>query len=158
MQPKELHWLAQRASQCKRIVEIGCYRGRATRAFLDNSAAHIWCIDPWDFEAKGINKSDWQAFKKNIDADRVTIMRLLSSEAAKVLHGQLFDMIFIDGSHEYAYVQADILAYRPLVRSGGILCGHDYSLKSWPGVARAVDELIPNRKRGPVAIWHYQIT
>lgn len=150
MRPEELRWLARRADECKRIVEVGCYRGRTTRAFLDNSAAHIWCVDSWDYEA---SKRDERAFAENIDADRVTIMPMLSSEAAELLRGQTFDMVFIDGGHEYECVRADILAYRPLVRPGGLLCGHDYHRKSWPGVFRAVNELIPNRQRGPAAIW-----
>lgn len=156
MKSEELRWLAQQASKCKRIIEIGCYRGRTTRALLDNSTAHIWCIDSWDFRAKGMKKDDKRAFMRNIVADRVTTMQMLSSEAAKLLKGQTFDMIFIDGNHEYEYIRADILAYRSLVR--GLLCGHDYHRKSWPGVFKAVNELIPNRQQGPGAIWHCQIT
>ena len=100
-----------------------------------------------------MEKSDKRTFMKNIadETSRVTVMQMPSSEAAGLLEKKTFDMIFIDGNHEYAYVRADILAYRQLVR--GLLCGHDYHRKSWPGVVRAVDELILNVRRGPVAIW-----
>ena len=36
-----------------------------------------------------------------------------------------FDLIFIDGSHIYQDVLSDIQLSLPLVREGGILCGHD---------------------------------
>ena len=36
-----------------------------------------------------------------------------------------FDLIFIDGSHVYQDVLSDIQLSLPLIREGGILCGHD---------------------------------
>jgi len=53
-----------------------------------------------------------------------------------------FDMVFIDGGHSYAMVKADILAYTPLVRAGGIVSGHDYTTSRFKGVSKAVNELI----------------
>ena len=55
---------------------------------------------------------------------------------------EAFDFVFIDADHSYEAVRADILAYRPLVKRGGILAGHDYAPK-WEGVRQAVDELLP---------------
>lgn len=49
------------------------------------------------------------------------------------------DLIFIDADHEYENVLADIKAWRPHVRAGGILCGHDYD-DQFPGVVQAVEE------------------
>ncbi len=49
------------------------------------------------------------------------------------------DLIYIDGSHDYEDVLADIKAYYPLVRPGGVLFGDDM-VECWPGVERAVRE------------------
>jgi NAD(P)-dependent dehydrogenase (short-subunit alcohol dehydrogenase family) len=42
-----------------------------------------------------------------------------------------FDLIYVDGSHDYDDVAADLAAYRPLVRPGGVMFGDDYC-GSWP--------------------------
>lgn len=158
MSPKGLRWLARRARGCERIIEVGVHRGRTTRVLLDNSEAHVWCVDSW----AGARARHEQVFTKNIrkGKGRVTVMAMSSLAAARSLgrsHGPVFDMVFIDASHEYAGVRADILAYRKLVRPGGLLCGHDYSRRSWPGVVRAVNELVPNKQRGAGLIWWVKV-
>ena len=52
------------------------------------------------------------------------------------------DLIFLDADHRLEAIRADIAAWTPHVRAGGILCGHDYS-PVWPAVVRAVDESGP---------------
>jgi len=87
----------------------------------------------------------------------VTSLSMGSLDAALRCHkeGLRFDSIFIDASHEYAECRADIQAWMPLVRSGGIIAGHDY----WAvhtGVMDAVNDvfqenfdIVPNTR-----IWH----
>ena len=50
------------------------------------------------------------------------------------------DFVFIDGEHGYEAAKADVEAWWPKVRSGGLLVGHDYDRHRFPGVCRAVDE------------------
>jgi len=159
MKPNMLKWLAEHAAGCERIVEVGCYHGRTTRVLLDNSKAHIWCIDSWSVE--GVTEVDFEAFQRTI-ADslaRITILRMDSAKAAKQLSSEygpkFFDFAFIDGGHDYETVKADILGYRPLVR--GILAGHDFS-NSWPGVKKAVKECVPGFEVMPKGtIWWVEI-
>ena len=63
------------------------------------------------------------------------------------------DLVFIDGSHDTPHVQADIKAWLPLVRSGGILCGHDGNDLR---VKAALNELLPGWKIAAGTIWEYQ--
>lgn len=156
MQPRALRWLAEQVKECERVIEVGVYRGRTTRLLLDNSMAHIWCVDSWIVSKK--HKQHKRAFMRNIvdDVAKVTVMHMPSIEAAKLLresHGPVFDMVFIDGSHKYAEVKADILEYKKLVRPGGLLSGHDYSPSAWPGVVRAVEEMVPNRQLAGQIWW-----
>ncbi len=53
--------------------------------------------------------------------------------------GQSADLIYIDASHEYEDILADIIAYFPILKVGGIMFGDDY-ISYWSGVVRAVNE------------------
>jgi len=111
---------------------------------LCNSEAQIWCVDTWAY-AK-CTMAQYHQFLINIQVyeARVTVMQMLSSVAAVVLADEApFDMAFIDGSHEYETVHADIILYSNLLCPGGLLSGHDYG-QIWPGVRAAVDELLPD--------------
>lgn len=65
------------------------------------------------------------------------------------------DMVFIDGDHSYEGCTGDIQAWLPNIKPGGIIAVHDYKKhlltyneetcphpRPWPGVDRAVDELL----------------
>jgi len=146
MFPEELIWLAVQARGLHRIIEVGSYMGRSARAMLDNSEAHLWCVDSWDC-AYTNDPVIRKGFLENIQGkkDRVTVLQMRSDIAAiqlMNLYGpSSFDMVFIDGDHGYAGVKADILGYTPLVRTGGIISGHDYSPVNRE-VMVAVDELL----------------
>jgi hypothetical protein len=43
--------------------------------------------------------------------------------------------------HDYDSVKQDIIIWRPKLKPGGVLAGHDYG-KHAPGVMEAVEELI----------------
>jgi len=156
MTPRELAWLAMQATQHERIVEIGSYQGRSTRALADNTpgtvyAVDLWALGPW------VNEIDWmaakfaecgpefvyEAFQQNlsphIETGKVVPIRSTSSDAAVDLHDQFFDMIFIDGAHDYDSVVRDIILWSPMAT--GLLCGHDYDHVA---VQRAVKMLVPD--------------
>jgi len=61
-------------------------------------------------------------------------------------------LVFIDADHSYPAVKFDITMSLPLLRSGGILCGHDYQA-GWDGVDRAVAELVSNPRPAGKALW-----
>ena len=155
MQYEELQWLAQKASQKKVIIEIGCWQGRSTKA-LTASSGVIYAIDPWNLHKKvekTMHYSPNQLYeifcsnlKAEIQACQVIPIRAPSQEAVEVLKKQdvLADMIFIDGDHSYQGVKDDINNYFPFLAPGGLLCGHDYY--SEEGVVRAVNEFIGYRQ------------
>jgi hypothetical protein len=74
----------------------------------------------------------------------------LSVRASERFADRSLDLVFIDASHLYEDVRDDIRAWRPKVRAGGVLAGHDLH---FPGVRRAVDELVPGWTRYPQEVW-----
>jgi len=157
----DLATLATLAQGAQYIIELGCYHGRSTRALLDSTDAHIWCIDAWNLPSvtpggREVGDKDVQIFLENI-ADvraRVTILRMLTSDAVGLLPTETFDLVCIDADHSYEAVKFDILHYAPLLKQGGILCGHDYG-EGREGVIRAVDETLarPQVPQGGVMWW-----
>lgn len=172
MSPPELEWLAEQASKAGMIAEVGCWMGRSTRAMADATDGVIIAIDTWDGSAENQDElkgkpADYlfDEFRTNlldhIRAGRVVQYRRdsLAAAANYALQRTRFDMVFIDASHDYENVKNDILAWRPLVMPGGLLCGHDYDW-GWPGVVHAVRELIdpvPNQAAGGSSIWYKRL-
>jgi hypothetical protein len=72
-------------------------------------------------------------------AGTIDVMVMPSLMAATAFDNGSLQFVFIDASHKYDDVCADIAAWLPLVNIGGALAGHDYH-DSWPSVRRAVDE------------------
>ena len=56
------------------------------------------------------------------------------------------DFVFLDASHTYEDVKADIQAWKPKIKKGGYLGGHDFQI-DFPGVVQAVQEEIPEYMR-----------
>lgn len=166
MEPDELAWLAEQATQATKIVEVGCWCGRSTRALADHTSGTVWCADPWTgqqvsrtqqattgeiFLLKRPRRADiFSAFVENLSdhlaTGRVQVLPVKSLVAIQVLqHLAPFDLVFLDGDHAYASIVPEIEQFRPLVRPGGILAGHDYG-ETWPDVKLAVDRFVPDRQ------------
>jgi Methyltransferase domain len=78
------------------------------------------------------------------ELERTTVLRCMGWQAAFVaatMQGSI-DFVFIDGDHRYEGVKKDIDAWYPIVRSGGVIAGHDYT-HEFPGVLQAVKECFP---------------
>ena len=60
--------------------------------------------------------------------------------AATLFANASLDFVFIDADHSQASVQADIHAWRPKLRPGGILAGHDWN--TYGSVQQAVTGLL----------------
>ena len=154
MNAGELVYIAQVAAKSWRIVEIGSWKGRSACAFASNTDGILFCVDTWqgrlenDVRVEETESAFLRAFLYNTSSyGNVIPIRKTSLEAAPLLATICkFDAIFIDAGHSYEACKADILAWRPLLRDGGILFGHDYGHADWPGVKQAVDELVPNHR------------
>jgi MMP 1-O-methyltransferase len=150
MEPPELAWLAEQASQAHTIAEIGCWQGRSTRVLADHCPGTVFAIDHFrgvpELLYELTDRPPFWLYKKFtmniIDCENVVAIRKPSKEAARLLNTMEFNLVFIDGDHTYEAVKEDIRWWQPLVTRGGILCGHDF--QDAIGVEQAVVELIPD--------------
>lgn len=165
---QELEWLAVNASLRDRIVEVGSWLGRSTRALADNTPGIVYAVDTWrggpEEQHLLINRSgNWleEQFAKNVEdllpgpVHKVRPVQLTSHEAADYLgnHYRIwFDMVFLDAAKDYNSVHSDILTWRALLAPRGMLCGADCDSQHM-GVVNAVRELYPHFKRGAGNIW-----
>ena len=78
---------------------------------------------------------------KHLNAHLSGLHRLSSLEAVELFDDASLDFVYIDADHSYEAVKADLQAWWPKVKSGGVMSGDDYETyyDSW-GVIQAVDE------------------
>lgn len=163
MSEAELFWLAEQARDRQRIVEVGSFLGRSTRALADHTEGLVCAVDDW-YGPRDAFIPDRTillgTFRKNlqdkINAGKVLIVQGDHKTVAPWLgHGFKPDMVFIDGDHHYEAVKGDIIAWQQHLKSGGLLCGHDIDRN---GVLQAVRELVPDAKTVTgTSIWFHQI-
>jgi predicted O-methyltransferase YrrM len=170
MQEVELRWLAEMAKKSTAIVEVGSWKGRSTKALAAATSGVVYAVDNWKGSAGGdlteleANEKGSEAifaeFKANlapeiaagkvviVNADHATAM----DEVRERLGGNVADMVFIDGEHNYEAVKRDILNYSEILKPGGLLCGHD-CCEAHPGVVKALRELAPVAEVHAGSVW-----
>lgn len=123
------------------FVEIGSWKGRSASFMgveIHNSNKQIKfdCIDHWD-AIGGI-----ELFKENTKSLSHIITPIFSDsvKGADLYEDGSLDFVFIDAGHLTHEVLADMDAWYPKVKSGGIFAGHDYFPGSWDSVVTAVQE------------------
>ncbi len=146
-----------RYSKDKNCLEIGSYKGRSS-SYIASSANTLVCIDSFKADGSGqeqqIAYTTLNEFLEN--TKKFNNIAPFIGESYKVHHQfkeEQFDLIFIDGMHDYESVMRDINDYWPKLKNGGIMCLHDYQ-KDWPGVIKAVDKKFgkPNSVHDTVAV------
>ena len=151
----EEKWLAERASEVSEhglILEIGTWLGKSAIVMAMNSheSVKIICVDHWRFP--GYEDNIFK-FLQNIRVmgleDRICPFRI-NSEYLYLFTNGMFDLIYIDGGHDYNTVLFDVMRAEELLCSGGTLCGHDYGFireegrEVFPGIRAVVDHYVCN--------------
>ena len=138
-------------------AEIGVFKGKFSRTIFNGwgTDKQLFLIDPWKHYDTGYecvdNKPQSQCDLMHasvVDTFKaypgVKVLRKESLQAVKDFEDGSLDWVFIDANHAYDSVKADMNAWWPKVRPGGLFSGHDYlnslSKRADIGVKRAVDE------------------
>jgi predicted O-methyltransferase YrrM len=123
---EELAWLAEHASTSEIIVEIGSYMGHSAKVMSAATPGTVYCVDTWE------PAGSWNVFeyflRGELASGKVKALKLQSPAAAKELEHLrgMIDMVFVDDGHLATDVVRDIDAFLPLMRTPGLICGHDY--------------------------------
>lgn len=121
-------------------AEVGVFAGYYSQVLFETiPGLKLYCCDIWG----------WGKYKKaedeclaRLEPYNKTIIKKHSVEAANDVADSSLDFVYIDAAHDYENVKADIKAWTPKVRVGGIVAGDDaYEFPSGKGgVLRAATE------------------
>lgn len=131
-------------------AEVGVERGHFSRTICKaNPGVTLICVDPWEA---------YPGYRDHVAQDRLDrfheetrerlrpfgciIRRAFSLEAACEIPNGSLDFVYLDANHSRAHVEADIEAWAPKVRVGGIVSGHDYCAGDGYGVIEAVNAYV----------------
>jgi predicted O-methyltransferase YrrM len=124
-------------------AEVGVLAGENSANMLDLLNIKIlYAIDPYLDVDSGISKKI--AFKL-LENKPVKWFIEKSVDASKKISEPL-DFVYIDAGHDYDNVKADVQAWYPLVKTGGIIGGHDFTLTAHDGLTEAVIEFAKSKK------------
>lgn len=153
------------------FVEVGCWKGASTIMLAKMIRAsgkriQITAVDTFtgspdeDYHRREVERCGGSlraAFDANLRKHGVEglveVKQMDSVCAARAFAAESLDFVFIDAQHGYDAVHQDIRAWLPLVKPGATLAGHDVD---WPGVRRAVTELLPGAKMVPPRSWAWR--
>ena len=144
-----------RAAPGAHFVEVGSWVGKSS-SFLaveivnSGKAIRLDCVDTWlgsdsdlDMKRRAAGRDLPTEFRTNVGRSGLNVrpVRLPSTVAAGLYEDESLDFVFIDADHEYNAVRADLSAWLPKLKWGGILAGHDYH--SHRRVHYAVRDFLP---------------
>jgi len=142
------------------FVEVGSFKGRSSAYMaveILNSGKKIQfdCVDTWEGSSEHqagsvaavkevVEGTLYETFLNNMKPVEgyFNPKRMTSLEAAAQYQDNSIDFIMIDGAHEYEAVKADILAFLPKMKDGGVMTGDD--VWNGTGPAQAAQELLAN--------------
>lgn len=119
-------------------AEIGVAEAGYSMMLLGHWPGKLHLIDCWEHLPDGYkdgcnvptDSQEWryqEVLKKTAKyGDRVQIHRAFSLDAVKLFQPNQLDFTYIDANHAYQHIVADLAAWWPIVKPGGIFSGHDY--------------------------------
>jgi Methyltransferase domain len=128
----------------RRMAEVGVYRGDFAAFVLQRceNLTTYYMIDPWR------HLSDWNKpanhedavlgaylaetkVKTDFAANKRVILRGKTTEVIDQITDGELDLAYIDGNHTLKGITIDLIRVYPKVRTGGFLCGDDFTRSVW---------------------------
>ena len=125
-------------------AEVGVYQGAFAEHNLHHWKGDYFAVDAWAYrpgDPPDKNYAEGQINDHNYNVtyertrrwhNRVHLVRNVSVMAASKFPDGFFDWIYVDALHSYTAVMADLHAWWPKLRAGGLISGDDYGDRNQP--------------------------
>ena len=142
------------------MVEVGSLEGISTLLF-SHFVKTIYSVDCYDYKVPETGRipehdqmfieAERMFIDRTKDVPNIIKIKKTSIEAAKDFEDSSLDAVYIDAEHDEVSVREDIKAWRPKIKPGGLLCGHDYWLPHIQSIL--VEEGFSNITTAPDSSW-----
>lgn len=126
-------------------VEVGTWRGASAIAVarvIRHWGGRLTCVDTFAAGPEGepsMRAECFENFQRAGVSESIELIVGRSVDVAREWAGGPIDYCYIDGDHTYESVSADLEAWWPHVRLGGIVAGDDYDNPPYDGLTKAWD-------------------
>lgn len=123
-------------------AEVGVFKGKYSEVLCKaNPNLELYGVDAWrvDAHSKGVFTEDEVQLQGYFDKcyketlrrmspyPKYTVIKKLSTEAAKDFEDNSLDFVYIDAGHDFLNFTLDLHYWSRKVKVGGIVSGHDYA-------------------------------
>lgn len=154
------------------VAILGVAEGLDSADMLAWGIGKLYMVDVWEqttLPGDSSNAQPWHTsnYEQAVErvkkyGDKAVILRGYTTKMNQHVPDNSLDMVYIDACHSYECVKADIEAWVPKLKAGGIVALHDYESSEY-GVKQAVTEyarskgltvnLIPENKPADAGAW-----
>jgi len=128
--------------------ELGVFEGAFSKILIDsNKFSKLYLVDTFDGEASNFGKAyrDASILEKYVNNRftndyRIEVIKNDSISFLKSMPANYFDFIYIDTVHSYDLTIKELNESHRVVKNNGLISGHDFNVKEFPGVCKAVNE------------------
>ena len=115
-------------------VELGVETGKFSETLLSNNPGlKLYCCDAWKAyrgyrEHVSQDKLDGflERTKERLQGYDFEIIRKFSHDGVKKFKDGELDFVYLDGNHTFDHIMHDLIVWGRKVKSGNLICGHDY--------------------------------
>jgi len=132
----------------KVCVELGSWQGASAipvARSIRRWGGTLACVDTWGGDIHGSSEKPWMLLNCAYNMTQAGVagnIRLIPTRTqdAALWWNEPIDYLYVDADHSYDGVVADLWAWVPHVKPGGLILGDDYGHRAFPGVKQAWDE------------------
>ena len=119
-------------------VEIGVFLGTNTKTIFENlDIRKLYLVDPYNEDSSIFQNTQYRAFIIEYQAhvnlelyeDKIVWVKDISDNIIYYFEDD-FDFVYVDGDHKYEGVIRDLNIFYKLIKSGGIIGGHDFDAET----------------------------